>query len=147
MSYQFFDGREKQSSQSRRMAEIDCLKKARLAFFLFKCYTMGHSNISFTTLQISNRSPMKQLKKLYNWVKNNMHREDPQKVSNYVAWLNTQTPGHTWTPLTGFNAITTCYYSTTGQLVFNPNLGTPLKSFRNQATGEIRSFDARFFYV
>jgi len=74
-------------------------------------------------------------------------REDPQKVQRYITWLNSLTPGQTWTQLLGFNAITTCYYSATGQLVYNPNLGTPLKSFLNQATGEVRSFDARFFYV
>lgn len=79
-------------------------------------------------------------------VKGNM-QEDPQKVENYRVWLNTLTPSQNWVPLNGLNAITTCYYTPTGQLIYNSNLGTPLKSFLNQATGEVRSFDARFFYV
>jgi hypothetical protein len=74
-------------------------------------------------------------------------REDPVKVGNYQVWLNGLTPGQTWNPLPGFNAITTCYYTPTGQLIYNPNLGTPLKAFINQATGEVRSFDARYFYA
>ncbi len=74
-------------------------------------------------------------------------QEDPQKVERYRLWLNQQTPGQNWVALVGFNAMTTCYYNATGQLVFNPNYGTPIKAFINQSTGEIRNFDARYFYV
>jgi hypothetical protein len=74
-------------------------------------------------------------------------REDPIKVERYRVWLNQQVPGSDWTPLVGFNAITTCSYTITGQLIFNPSVGTPTKAFLNKVTGEIRNFDARYFYA
>lgn len=74
-------------------------------------------------------------------------REDPKKVDNYRIWLDKLTPGQNWVPLSGLNALTTCYYTPTGQLAYNANYGMPLKAFLNQATGEVRSFDARYFYV
>lgn len=74
-------------------------------------------------------------------------QEDRSKVQRYITWLNDQTPGQNWVDLTGYNALTTCYYTATGRLIFNPQFGTPIKAFLNQATGEIRSFDARFFHA
>jgi hypothetical protein len=74
-------------------------------------------------------------------------KEDLGKVEQYRVWLNQLTPGQNWVPLNNFNALTTCYYDAQGKLYFNPQVGTPLKAFLNQATGEIRSFDARFFYA
>jgi hypothetical protein len=73
--------------------------------------------------------------------------EDPVKVNNQVGLLNRLTPGQTWVPLIGFNALTTCYFSTTGQLMFNPNYGFPVKAFLNQVTGEVRMFNAKLFYA
>lgn len=87
------------------------------------------------------------LKNVYNWLKGIYMTEDSNKVASYVTWLNRQTPGQIWVPLLGFNAITTCHYNNFRQLIYNPNFGTPLKSFINQVTGEVRSFDAKRFYV
>ena len=75
-----------------------------------------------------------------------MNKEDPVKVQNYINWLSKQTPGHTWVALNGLNALTTSSYNVLGALTFNGNIGTPIKAFLNQNTGEIRIIDARYIY-
>lgn len=87
------------------------------------------------------------LKRIYNWIKKkDMPPEDLQRVERYRLWLNSLTPGQNWVALAGWNAITTVSAGQGGQLVYNPQVGRPVKAFLNQTTGEVRMFDSQFFY-
>lgn len=72
--------------------------------------------------------------------------EDRTKIQAKIVQLNLSDGGN-WTDLQGFNAITTAHYLQNGNLVFNPNYGFIVKAFYNQTTGEVRTFDARFFAI
>ena len=74
-------------------------------------------------------------------------RENTETVRNWQNWLNTNYPPAAWIPINGFTAIITATPSTNATAAYNPSLGYPLKSFVNTLTGEVKSFDARKFYV
>ncbi len=73
-------------------------------------------------------------------------RENPQSVTNWINWLNTNFGPGPWIPLSGHKSYVEMQYDLSGTPIFNPSLGFPVKLFWNQATGEIKAFDARKFF-
>lgn len=95
---------------------------------------------------------VKTLKKLYNWIIGKVmpFRPNQQAINNWIVWLNRAYPVQNgqWVAIDGFNTATGIDYNTmTGQPVFNGNRGYPLKGFVNTASGEVKWFDARRFYI
>lgn len=73
-----------------------------------------------------------------------MNPEDPVKVAAKLNALNTNGVA-LWVAADGYNAITRMELQDDGSIAFNPSVGVPTKVFVNQATGEIKLFDARTF--
>lgn len=69
---------------------------------------------------------------------------DPQKIQEKLAELNSGLTTPLWVIAEGINAITTMTLQE-GKIIFNPNIGYPVKIFTNTKTGEIKIFDARIF--
>lgn len=68
--------------------------------------------------------------------------ENNQKIQQYIQFLNNLTPGQTWVPADGYQALTKIDIE---KKVFYPNNGIPVKVFINQTTGEMRMFPASIF--
>lgn len=71
-------------------------------------------------------------------------QEDKKKVNDKIEYLKKEYGG-SWIQLIGFNALTIASYEVTG-IIYNPSVGTPVKAFINTQTGEIKVYDARFFF-
>lgn len=88
------------------------------------------------------------IKRVYNWFTKLMPpRENQQAIINWQNWLNRAYPPGPWVALGGFYTITRMELGANNQVTFNANVGYPLKGFLNNATGEVKTFDARKFYV
>lgn len=74
-------------------------------------------------------------------------RENPRTVENWRIWLNRVYPPGPWIPIIGFMATITSVPGANNTATYNPAVGYPLKSFVNTVTGEVKSFDARKFYM
>lgn len=73
-------------------------------------------------------------------------QENTVAVTNFIEWLNRTQPPGPWIALQGFTALIVAVPGANRTATYNTNLGFPMKSFRNESTGEIRSFDAYRFY-
>ena len=70
-----------------------------------------------------------------------------QAITNWQNWLDTYFPPGHWVPVNGFNTLIEMNPASPTMMNINTNAGYPLKSFVNLQTGEVKSFDARKFYV
>jgi hypothetical protein len=80
-------------------------------------------------------------------VKINAMRENPVAIQVKIDYLNSLVPGQIWFAISGFSAITSVSYDSSGGLIFNPSQGYIVKVFVNSATGEVRSYAAQLFQI